>query len=363
VRSFLLVLVAAVAWPSSHLLAQADPKAALLERDGFALLASGEARNAARVFGEALKSDPKNPRLHLGAGVAAFLERRDPEARRALERALTLDPDLADARRYLGQLVRRQGDLQGAIRIYEAWLVREPDQADAADTLARWRRELDLHDGMLRSAADRFTVSFQGPAEAVLASRAIDALDRAYWRLGDLLGATYPLNPVPVVLYTGEQFRDITRSPAWAAGAYDGIIRVPVRGALDEPEELERVMTHEFAHALIRTLATSGVPTWLNEGFAAAVESDHLDWATTRVEAAGRALPLDMLTAGFGRFDAVGAELAYASSAVAVRRLLDESGGVAVANLLRDLGQGADFEAAFARRMQRSFAAFAASLR
>jgi len=44
------------------------------------------------------------------------------------------------------------------------------------------------------------------------------------------------------------------------------------------------------------------------------------------------------------------------------RRLLDEAGGAAVANLLRDLGEGIDFETAFLHRIQRSLADFESSL-
>jgi tetratricopeptide (TPR) repeat protein len=358
----MLVLLATLAWPVGWARAQADPKAALLERDGFLLLDAGETRRAAEAFTEVLRSDRKNARAHLGLGVAALLERRDADARQAFAHALTLDPELAEARRYLGQAARRQGDLVGAIRIYETLLARHPEQRDAADTLERWRRELSLHDRMLQTVGDRFIVSFEGPAEQALASRTLDSLDRAYWRLGDLLGAVYPLNPVPVVLYTREQFHDITRSPAWAAGAYDGIIRVPMRGALDKPEELDRVLTHEFAHALVRTLAPQRVPTWLNEGLATAVEADTLTWAAARLVKAGGSVPLSALATGFGRFGGADAELAYATSAVAVRRMLDESGGYAVANLLRDLGDGADFETSFARRMQQPFAEFVAAL-
>ena len=58
------------------------------------------------------------------------------------------------------------------------------------------------------------------------------------------------------------------------------------------------------------------------------------------------------------RLNGAGAELAYASSALAVRRMLDEAGGFAIANLLRDLGAGVAFETAFARRMNRPLAAF-----
>ena len=47
---------------------------------------------------------------------------------------------------------------------------------------------------------------------------------------------------------------------------------------------------------------------------------------------------------------------------MAARRLLDEAGGAAVANLLRDLGEGIDFETAFLHRIQKSLADFEASL-
>ena len=63
-----------------------------------------------------------------------------------------------------------------------------------------------------------------------MASQALESLTRAYWRICEIFGA-FPPKSIPVVLYTREQFRDITRSPQWAAAAYDGIIRVPMRGA------------------------------------------------------------------------------------------------------------------------------------
>jgi hypothetical protein len=334
--------------------AQVDPKAALLERDGFRLLDAGDARRAAETFREALKADPRNASLHLGAGIAAFMERRDADARRAFEQVLTFDPGSTEARRMLGQVLRRQGDLVGAIRVYE----QISGRSDTSETLARWRRELELHNRMRNALGEGFVVSFEGPSDEALAERALESLHRAYWRVGELLGGTFPIDPISVVLYTREQFRDITRAPAWAAAAYDGIIRVPVRGALDAPAELDRVLAHEFTHALVRTLAVSGVPTWLNEGLAAAVETDELSWAETRLEQAGGAVPLRRLAQSFGRFSAGDAELAYASSAVAVRRMLDEAGGFAVATLLRDLGAGTDFDAAFQRRMQRPLESF-----
>ncbi len=75
---------------------------------------------------------------------------------------------------------------------------------------------------------------------------------------------------------------------------------------------------------------------------------------------AGR-VSLGALVSGFGRLTGDQAQIAYAASALAVRRLLEEAGGFAVANLLRDLGEGIDFETAFLHRIQRSFADFQAA--
>src|SRR5688500_4809746 len=99
--------------------AQTSPKAAMLEQAGWQALTDGDAQAAAEAFREAIALDPKNARLRLGAGTAAFLQRRDADAKASLEVALVLDPKLTRARAQLGQLLRRGGDLPGAIRAYE----------------------------------------------------------------------------------------------------------------------------------------------------------------------------------------------------------------------------------------------------
>src|SRR3954465_10968401 len=337
--------------------AQIDPRGAIVERAAWTALEAGQARAAADGFREALVADPKNARLHLGAGMAAALERRDADARDEFERALALDPKLVQARLLLGQIPYRMGDPLSAMRTYEIAVAERPDDKDAQATLDRWRRELELHDRMQHAIGSHFTVSLEGPAEAAVAVEALETPHRPYFRIGQTLG-TYPTDPIPVVLYTTEQFRDITRSPSWAAGAYDGTIRVPMRGALDKRQELDRVLSHEFSHALIRTLAARGVPTWLNEGLATALETGDLSWAEKRMEHVSGTVSLRALQNGFSRFTGEQAQVAYAASALAARRLLDEAGGGAITNLLTDLGEGADFETAFLHRIQRPFADF-----
>ena len=332
----------------------------MLEQDGWNAIKAGRAQVAADAFTAAIALDPKNARLHLGAGVAAYLQRRDADAKAALEQALQLDPKLTDARAQLAHVLRRQQDFQGAINLYEVVVTEVPGDAAARDTLDRWKRELELHERMRLAVGDHFTVSFEGREDADMAAKALESLTRAFWRVSDVFGA-FPPRSIPVVLYSGEQFRDITRSPSWAAGAYDGTIRVPMRGALEKGEELDRVLAHEFTHALIRSLATRNIPTWLNEGLASVLESDDLGWARQRLAKAESVPTLTVLSGPFARLSGGDAQVAYAASALAARRLLDEAGGAAVANLLRDLGEGIDFEDAFLHRINRSFADFQAA--
>jgi hypothetical protein len=215
--------------------------------------------------------------------------------------------------------------------------------------------------GMQQRRTEHFTVRFEGPEQSALSWSVLEVLEAAYFRIGGTLSAL-PTVPIPVVLYTSERFRDITRSPSWAVGAFDGTIRIPMRGALDNPRELERVLSHEYTHALIGQLSSRPVPVWLNEGLATALEMDDVRWAQERVRRAGGAMPLDALQRPFRGLTDEQAQLAYASSALAAQRLLEDAGGLAVANLLRDVGQGREFGAAFASRIQRSLADFKSEL-
>lgn len=354
-RIALLAVALAAAAPAGA--QTSDPRVALMERAAWDALAKGQAKTAADIFSRALSSDPNNAQLHLGAATAAYADRRDDDAKSELARALSLDPKLAGAQQLLGQVLHRNGDLLGAIHVYEGLVTRTPADTAALD---RWRREFDLQLRMQQTYGGHFAVSFEGPAEEALAAKAVASLDRALDRICAVLN-TYPTSTIPVVLYTTQQFTDITRAPAWAAGAYDGAIRVPMRGALDDEPELDRVLAHEFTHALVHTVSKSAIPTWLNEGLATALESEHIEWAE-RLVRSSTPVPLALLRRSFGQLSGAQAQLAYATSALAVRRILEDAGGFAVANLIRDLGDGADFDTAFTHRIQRSFDDFQTAL-
>jgi tetratricopeptide (TPR) repeat protein len=332
-------------------------------RAGWEAIREGRTEDAAVAFADALRVQPRDPSLHVGAAIAAQLLGDTAHARESLEQALRLAPNLTIASLLLGDLLYRQSDLQGAIAVYEAARTHAPGDKTIASRLARLRDEPSPERGFFQSQSAHFTVLFEGPADEELARRAVEILEDFYWRVGTAL-YTFPDHVITVVLYTEQQFRDITRSPAWAAAAYDGRIRIPMRGALQQaPGELERVLAHELTHAMIRAIAPRGVPTWLNEGLAVMFEPQGMQWAAETMAGSSARIPLDQLAGSFDQLSGNQARIAYAESADAARRLFDEVGGAGVVALLQDIARGVPLTDAFERRMLTSYSAFAAALR
>ena len=294
-------------------------------RAGWEAIQRGEAEKAASAFREALAMNPRDPNALTGAGVAAHMLGRDDQAMSALKRALDLAPDYAYAAYVLGQVAYAQGDLDLAIRSYEKVIKLSPGSPGIYQQLEQWKKEASLHAGFNTRPGVRFNVLFEGPAQQPIADRVSGVLESAFVRVGKALN-TYPPQTITAILYTKEQFRDITRAPGWAGGAYDGRIRIPVLGALREPGELDRIVTHEFVHAVIESVAPRGVPTWLNEGLATYFEPVDHGWLRERLRAASSVIPLSQLEQSFGTLDGSDALLAYAESWVAARVLVERLG-------------------------------------
>jgi tetratricopeptide (TPR) repeat protein len=300
----------------------AQTTVAELNDAGWKMLQNGDAVHATKMFAEALAQRPDEPVLLFGASVSAHVQGRASEAKTNLQRALELNPRFTPASLLLGEIIYREGDLDRAIKTYEAALTLAPGNADLTSRLQSWHREADVHSTFIERRQDRFRVMFEGRTDAPLATRATDMLNAAFWRIGRELRA-YPSNEIQVMLYTEKQFRDITRAPEWSDGLYDGRIRVPVAGAARAPALFENVLAHELTHAMVASLAPRGVPAWLHEGLAQHFEGSDVHAAQRRLRAHGRRIPLEQLDGGFTGLTTAGALVAYDESLVAVSAIIE----------------------------------------
>lgn len=284
---------------------------------------------------------------------------KDDVAEARLDCALALDPDFPDAAAWLGDLQYRAGRLSEAIATYERARARAGWTPELQQKLEDCRKEEALQRRFRQARTEHFIALFERPADEDLAREIMARLEAAYGRIGDLLGA-HPSRPITIVLYTREQFDGITRLAAWSAAAYDGRIRLPISGALDDPEERDRVLSHEYVHAVVAMLGGRAVPAWMNEGLATALETSPAQPADDRPSPGAPALGLSKLERGFIRFSTADAEAAYSSSAYAVRRLIEQRGVTAIVALLHDLARGVPFPRAFRERLGMSYGDFAA---
>ena len=214
----------------------------------------------AKRYGDALKSftaatdlAPEWAGLWFARGYAEYLLGRDRIAERSLRRSIELDGSSGNAYSILGELLYRTGRVDDAIKTYETARRTAQNGSDFQARLDEWKQEQQLQDGFGAASGAHFRVLFEGRNDDALARRAVDILEAAYRNVGNTL-RTYPPQTINVLLYTEQQFHDITRAPAWSGGAYDGQIRIPTKGALENPGQLERILIHEYVHALVAQL-------------------------------------------------------------------------------------------------------------
>lgn len=319
-------------------------------------LDEGRYRAAFDAFAAGAFAHPKDVALYVSAAHAASLLGRQSDAERWLERALQIEPAFTPASLLLGQVLVKQGRLLDAVAVLERAAVRAPADVRVMSQLEAWREEARSQSRLFESRSTHFAVLFDGPADARVARTAIDVLEHAYYRVGAVMLA-YPPSTT-VVLSSRQQFRDVTRSPAWAGGVFDGRIRLPAEGALERPDEFRRVLEHEFVHVVVSTLAGAGVPRWLHEGLAMTLEPGGGAWGLELLTRTSQRVDVFHLLSGFEHLGAHEASLAYAQSVSAVKAMVARAGMPAVVGLLRRVGEGETFPAAFEATMGVSLEAF-----
>ncbi len=117
-------------------------KSELLFQRGEEALEDGDAPEARRLFGEALKLSPNEAEYYAYLGWATYTERpNDPaalqEGRDLLERAISINPGLDNAYTFLGLIELHQGQKQRAREHFERAVQYNPDNQRAVNELKK----------------------------------------------------------------------------------------------------------------------------------------------------------------------------------------------------------------------------------
>lgn len=311
-------------------------------------LRSGNFDDARRHLERAADLAPAEARFHLLLGVLHSRRGDLFEAHRRIDRALELAPELIEAREISGDLYYQEGSLERARAEWEKALVGTgPQNHSLRAKLDRVLRELNTEGGFGRDVSRHFTIQYDGPVPREVARTALLLLEAAYDRLWRDFGRS-PQHDVPVILYTRGLFDEITRSPGWVGGTYDGKIRVPVGGLRtdSDAQRLAPILAHELTHAFIRANVPGRLPLWFEEGLAGYFEGTTAATALHTLRATG---------GGFSSLEDVNAalrggtrvEAAYAAAALAVAEMVRLNGFWLPSRTLDLMASGRPFPESF----------------
>jgi tetratricopeptide (TPR) repeat protein len=269
------------------------------------------------------------------------------EAATQAEHAVQLDPKSASALSLLGFAYYNSGRLEDTIGAWQHSLELQSNEV-IRQYLARAQREAKAEDHFNERNSTHFVLHYEGrkPASA-LTGDLLRTLDRQYGELARDLGFS-PEAPIAVILYTEQQFFDVTQAPSWAGALYDGKLRIPVRDVSEVSPQMERILRHELTHSFVHA-AAGRCPAWLNEGLAQMEEPrSSAPFASLLGDLfrSGKAAPLHVLEGSFVRFNSAQARLAYAESLAATEYLRSNYGMSGIRRMLDQLREGEPPEAA-----------------
>ena len=255
-------------------------------------------------------------------------------------------------------ILEAENDARGALIHIERACALLPDDADLRARRDRLKKAAAIEGGFKDARHSHFVARFEGPAEERIAWQALDVLEKAYFLVGDPLNL-HPDKPVTVVIYTNGGFEKAVASPEWAAGVFDGKIRIRAADLALAQGRIEDTLVHEYVHAALHTGVRGELPSWFHEGLAQHFEDNrevNREGNRERNLEGNRADParalaggwpsLPTLNAPFSGLSGPDATRAYAGALALVTEMIRRRGIYGVQQLLAEMNRGRSFDEA-----------------
>ena len=246
--------------------AEARAEVSELLRSGMAALKERRFEEASSLYRRAMSAWPDLSVARVGYAMAELALGHDASALGAVLDGLSIDPERPELHELLGDLRDREERVEDALRAWRKAFELAPNDR-LREKILKAERDLTASRDFDLSTTSHFTVRYDGEVDLDLADAMMDYLEEQYWVLSDAYGHA-PQQPITVMLYPKRQFREVTQSPEWVGGIYDGKIRVPLAGLRRLNPGAKAVLVHELTHAVIHSKTRGNCPRWLHEGLA-----------------------------------------------------------------------------------------------
>jgi tetratricopeptide (TPR) repeat protein len=314
-----------------------------LARIGRGYLDLGETGRAIELLEEAYGLNEEDGLVLADLTLAYVREENFPFARFYLElaeqRAAAAPPE---AYATLGDVYYALNRVEDAVLAWEQFERLQGNDPVTLRRLARARQELSLSRGQRLLEGPQFSIYSDEAVPPGMAEAVGDHLAASYQNLSEFFETRLPSTQI-VVLYAGRAYFSLVSVPDWVGGVFDGKIRVSVDPDSGVTAVLEGVLTHELAHALVRSASGDRAPGWLHEGLAQWSEGRRLLPRDFREIFTGGRKPASLaeMEGNLARkADRSSARANYGEALGLVEYLIQHHGEGAVICVLTDLAQG-----------------------
>jgi tetratricopeptide (TPR) repeat protein len=307
----------------------------------------GNPDKAVRYYGLALGHMP-NSNIILDHYASALIQMgRGEEAVSLAERSTRIAPNSGDGWMVLGFAYYAADRDEDAI---EAWKKSEEIRPDATvkKYLAKAQRDAQAQANFQQRDSGHFTLRYEGHrVPDALSNSILQTLEVHY----EALAEQFNVSPrtIPVILYTEQEFVDVTQSPSWTGAVNDGKIRIPISGITLMTPQLSRILRHELSHTFINQVSHGKCPQWLHEGIAQVLEgrtTAPFGKTLSKLYADDHEVPMYLLEGSFMTLGKDEASVAYVQSLAVTEFIRDTYGMDDLRSILQKIGQGTSTEAA-----------------
>jgi len=298
-------------------------------------LQKGDMDAAVSHYRRALNYAPDHLGVLLSIGYLHLRRSEFTQALDYLERANRVAPNSPDVAKLLGWAYHGSNKIDAAVREWKRAIALRPDP-DVERALEKALKDQQTESEFREGETRHFTLRYHGGAEPQLAREVLRTLEAHFQSIETELNYTPP-DAIGVILYTEQEFVDVTRAPSWAGALNDGRIRIPVQGLTSVTQELSSTLKHELTHSFIFQKTRSRAPIWLHEGIAQWMEGKRAEESSNLVIQAYEKkvyVPLRMMERTFSGMPSEVAAYAYAWSLSVVEYIVQANGSGDIARIL-----------------------------
>lgn len=240
--------------------------AAKLRKAGKFQAALDSLKEALNLSPESVGAKKEMSAVYLDMAHETLSKNNNSMCRRYLNRAKELNADNPSIYLLFGQEAYKRDKNKIAKKYWQKALTIKPDFHEAKLRLDKLNQEEGVEDNYKIRATGNFILKFEGEKNRDLSASAINILNDAYTVVGQDFGV-YPKDSIAVIVYPRSSLKGLDYFPDWAAGVYDGKIRVG-QDLWKDKLFVQAVLYHEYTHVIVNILGGYKVPLWLNEGIA-----------------------------------------------------------------------------------------------